>query len=505
MIHYLFESSLCSITFLAFYYLALRGRSFHHWNRFYLLTTLVVSMVIPIIHIPIEEIIYVQPRSISSTNYMLHDTVSSGFWQIVPVIVYSTGVLISINFFCRELFQIRKIISHAQLSHFKQYSIAQINQDIPLCSFFKYIITNKDISISSYELDHELSHIQQKHSYDKLFMEIIKSFFWFNPAMYIYRNNLYTIHEYLADQSVVSKSNADSYKDYLFNALKSQHQYLFTVNPFQSLIKKRIYMLNNKKESTKHIFLFVFPMLVCLTICISCEKTTKLVPVSGDDYSHLQFNENGEVIINDTIHIIDEDTQKEKVRILTGTMDLDTYKRWENAPVGFIKVKDDDTGVHYEYVDPDSEDFKQVYQERKKHTKLVNSNSDLITVNDTIITFNEDTYEEEVKIVSRDLTQEEHSAFLKERAELASLNLDNFMSQQKEKNYSTLDDNRTKSNSIVNYIEVSDTVIVFNADTYEEEVKIVKTKMTKEEYEAHLKEMERLAKKWEPFRKAKEE
>lgn len=394
MIHYLLESSLVSIVCISFYCVALNGKSFHQWNRIYLLLSLIASLVIPAIHIPIEDIIYVQ--NISTITHAA--AFSPKFWPLLLQTIYISGVLVSLFFLCTEIIHIQRIIALATKSHFAEYTLAEIEQKFPLSSFFNVILIQKDKSISAFELEHELSHIRQKHSYDKVFMEVAKSIFWFNPVIYLYRKKLHEVHEFLADDATVSTYSKESYLTYLIDSIKSQHIFPATVNPFHSLIKKRLLMLNNKKESTKRLFILVIPILLILTLFISCEKKTKLVSVSADEDSHLEFNKDGDVIVSDTIIVFDDQTLEESTRIATGSMSLDRY-----------------------------------------------------------------------------------------------------LSLQPVKNATQLESIAKNTDSNVNFITVHDTVIVFNDEIKQEAMEIIKTKMTEEEYQERLEEMERLAAAWEPF------
>jgi len=103
MIQYLLEVSLCSIAFISFYYLALRNKKFHDWNRFFLIGSLVISFLIPLLHIPIEEIIYV-PKITSTTvqSKVVTDVMFS--WQGIIFGIYLTGSSILLFLFFKELF-----------------------------------------------------------------------------------------------------------------------------------------------------------------------------------------------------------------------------------------------------------------------------------------------------------------------------------------------------------------------------------------------------------------
>ena len=49
---------------------------------------------------------------------------------------------------------------------------------------------------------HEKAHLDQKHTLDVLFVEILQIVFWFNPLLLFYKRAIKLNHEFLADQAV---------------------------------------------------------------------------------------------------------------------------------------------------------------------------------------------------------------------------------------------------------------------------------------------------------------
>ncbi len=375
MIPYLLESNLCIISFALFYYLALHGKSFYKWNRYYILISLLLSLLIPLIHIPLEEVIYVQQGQFNNTTNANETTGYTLTWQHCLLAIYFIGLISGLYVFFKEVFQIRKLISLAELEAQPNYVLAKIQGAFPLCSFFNYIIVEKDQPISEYELNHELGHIQQKHSYDKVFMEIVKAIFWFNPGLYFLRSQLHANHEYLADETVVHKYGKNTYLDFLVKSVLNQQHSLSTVNPFHSLIKNRLHMLHNKKESTKSVFFMLIPVMFCLSFFIACEKTTKIAPVNETtEFQNLELNELGEIVVTDTIVIFNDKTLEEEVRIVKNYLSPEEY---QELSIGNGRIHE-------------------------------NHSDDLITVTDTIVIYNADTGQESTRFVKSEFTLKEY-------------------------------------------------------------------------------------------------
>jgi hypothetical protein len=448
MIQYLVDVSLCSIGFIAFYYLALRDKNFHQWNRLFLNGSLVLSLLIPLLHIPITEILYVA-QSMTKTAQVKGVAVTTAAFTLEELLItiYLIGCLIMLYRFIVELIQINRLISKSDKEKFPNYSLVKSEIEFPLCSFFNFIICEKSANITEYELEHELTHIRQKHSYDKVFIELMKIFLWFNPAIYIYQKNIHAVHEFLADEAVVSLFGKDSYQDYLIQSLKNNQLIPCTLNPFHSLIKDRLHMLNNKKESTKGIYLLALPIIACLVFFISCEKKTEVVAVDNEAFSKLNFNEEGNIIITDTILVFGDSTMEESVQYVT-----------------------------YEFT-------PEEYQEILKKNAISDSEqkSDLVTVVDTIVVFNEDTFEEKIRIVETQLTKDE----LKERERLIQIQNNDDASRRQEDMSLGQRINIDSKNVESDYVTVVDTFVIYNDETNQEKYYLYESQLTKEEFEDH--------------------
>ncbi|RZJ44570.1 MAG: hypothetical protein EOO19_11830, partial [Chryseobacterium sp.] len=122
------------------------------------------------------------------------------------------------------------------------------------------IVINSDIGKQI--LKHEMVHIEQKHSYDKIFIEIMTAVFWFNPFFHIIKKEISLIHEYLADKKAVKKSDTKAFAQMLLASHFSGTP-LPATSPFlSSNLKKRLKML--QKPQTKFGYarrIFALPVL----------------------------------------------------------------------------------------------------------------------------------------------------------------------------------------------------------------------------------------------------
>jgi TonB family protein len=98
---------------------------------------------------------------------------------------------------------------------------------------------------------HEENHLKQNHFIDIIFIELIKSIQWFNPAVYFFNRSLRAIHEYQADQECLSSGiPVVNYQSLLLNQVFKSRVFNLT-NSFSnpSLVKRRMVMMTKKRTS----------------------------------------------------------------------------------------------------------------------------------------------------------------------------------------------------------------------------------------------------------------
>lgn len=248
---------LCSSLLMGYYYLALRNKAFHQWNRFYLLITVALSLTLPLLqftlfHAPAEE----------SAAIQLLQTINAGDEYIVEVASnseraidwngYATAgyLLVSTVFFLllfRGLVRLAHIIRNHPVQQVE--NIQFINTDVsgtPF-SFLRFIFWNRSIDIESQRgkqiLKHELVHVREWHTADKLFLQMVLIFAWCNPVFWIIRNELKMIHEFIADKKAVEDRDASELAAMILQAAYPK-QFNHLINPFfQQSIKRRLRML----------------------------------------------------------------------------------------------------------------------------------------------------------------------------------------------------------------------------------------------------------------------
>lgn len=282
LLFYLLQVIAASGLLYGYYHFALRNKKFHRYNRFYLLIAIVASSLIPFPSIPVyfssnetgSSVVLQTLQVISSPA--VKETISpvlpiepvNSTWFTAEKLVYLFYVLAFLLFLIRVLISLNKIRDIINRNPAEQIDkIKFINTDEPGTpfSFFRWLFWNRKIELHSEKGEqifrHELFHIQQKHSWDIIFMELVSTIFWINPFFHLIKKELKAIHEFLADEFAIKEDKNWQYAELLLMQVLNTNNHL--VNPFfHNQIKRRIAMITtSKKPSYQYLRkLMVFPV-----------------------------------------------------------------------------------------------------------------------------------------------------------------------------------------------------------------------------------------------------
>lgn len=253
------------------YHILLRKETFFNSNRWFLLAGLISSVVLPLV--VFTKIVWIDPTptnfdwsKIPVTNTVENEAFEIN-WYLVFAFVYSIGILAFLVKFAFDFFSLSKVLKGKTIQHQADFKFIDVNENVSPFSYFNSIVYNSSLySETELEniLEHEKVHSAQNHTIDVLISRLFCIVFWFNPLVWLYKNAISQNLEFIAD-SEASKIISDK-KAYQLTLLKitTQENCVAITNHFyQSLIKKRIVMLNknqsNKRNSWK--YLFVLPVL----------------------------------------------------------------------------------------------------------------------------------------------------------------------------------------------------------------------------------------------------
>jgi hypothetical protein len=277
------------VTFFLAYYFLLRKETFFNKNRWFLILGLLASVLLPLI--TFTKTVWIEPSpvvyetaSLESIPYVIVNQIEETPFDWNTFMIYAYGI-IAFVFLAKmiiELFSFFRIIKFGKRTKSDQTILIDTNQNTNPFSFFKYIVFNSNM-FDEEELQHIISHenihVKEKHSIDVLLGKLFCALFWINPIMWFYRKEMLQNLEYIADDKASSiAQNRINYQKTLLKVVTNQHQLSITNQFYQSLIKKRIVMLNtnqsNQRKSWKYAL--ILPVLSAFILLFQVETVAQV-------------------------------------------------------------------------------------------------------------------------------------------------------------------------------------------------------------------------------------
>ncbi|KUJ63241.1 regulatory sensor-transducer, BlaR1/MecR1 family protein [Flavobacteriaceae bacterium CRH] len=282
MTEFLIKSTVALCVLLSAYYLLLEKEKFHQFNRFFLLGSLAISFVIPFVTIEIiQEVSAVTTSSVAIPGKITAQIIEekTPFYVLLGWILYA---IITTVLFVRFINNLNKMMnkmkSGVRIKHQNATLVLLKEQTLPY-TFLNTIFINEDDyqnkKIESELFTHELIHVNQKHSWDILLIEITKTVFWFNPIFIFYKKAIQLNHEFLADEKVVKSHNDVSfYQNLLLTKANQSPIYYLASNLNYSVTKKRLIMMTTTTSVSRGLFkkTILLPLLTGLVYFL-CTKT----------------------------------------------------------------------------------------------------------------------------------------------------------------------------------------------------------------------------------------
>ena len=330
MIPYILYVALLISVCLFFYKLLLQKETFYKLNRYILISCLALSFIIPLVPVPQQwsftkqqEVVVVNLAPENNNNSLAHLPViqpkkqssatsgapattttqasssSSISWPTVlkwVFIVYWIGVVVfGLNFLLQLIVLLYQAWTKPVIKD-GRFRIIELEGDKAPCSFASNIFINPakyDWDTYNQVLIHEKIHIQQGHSFDIVIAELVKVFQWFNPFAWIYRRTLENNLEFLTDNSALHQDGIEkeSYQLSLLKVSVPHYSLGVTTNYNQSLLKKRIAMMNAKKSNLNTMWKYFF--LVPLIACLMCALNNTVALGQSDKPDNTAQKKNG--------------------------------------------------------------------------------------------------------------------------------------------------------------------------------------------------------------------
>jgi hypothetical protein len=268
---YLIKSSGLMVLFYLAYFFMLRKETFFNSNRWFLLAGLVTSALLPFVYI--TKIIWVEPAAtpnnwsaIPVSNYAPEKTFED-YLPLLMALVYGIGLLLLLAKFAVDFYSLNAVLKGKSIQQQADFKFLDVKENVAPFSYFNTIVYNSSLyTPAELEniLEHEKIHSEQNHSVDVLLSRLFCIVFWFNPFIWWYKKAMLQNLEFIADHEATKKiSDKKAYQITLLKITTHENCVGITNHFYQSLIKKRIVMLNKNQSKKRNSWKYalVLPLL----------------------------------------------------------------------------------------------------------------------------------------------------------------------------------------------------------------------------------------------------
>lgn len=280
---YLLRSAVFLALFYGLYWTTLRRETFFALNRAFLLGSAVLTLVLPLLHVPSPFFETVIDASALPAFNAFPAAASSAPRGVglpgVLAVVYAAGAGLLLLLFLVRLARLALLVARCGCVRHSGLRIVLCGHAGESFSFFRFVFLNRS-KLPERDVDrvlaHELAHVRQLHSFDVVLSELLTAVQWFNPFVWPYKSSLRETHEYLADRAVVAQGCPLARYQLLIVEQHVGGQLLELASSFRtSQIKRRIVMLS--KQETKGLArwkpLLILPLALVLVLVFAESRT----------------------------------------------------------------------------------------------------------------------------------------------------------------------------------------------------------------------------------------
>lgn len=288
MILYFIKTVILLGVFYGIYALFLKNNKSLRWNRLYLVFTILLSILLPLLNG-----FSFGPMLAS----MLHNGMFSDVLNVIDVLANQLNKTtqyygkIIFGFYMLGLLWglLRIVLGFVVIRRIQQSAVYETIAEQPVYfsehiespfSYFKRIYIPSQYKKSSMLhviLLHEMAHVNKLHSRDKILFSFLQAFCWMNPFVYLYHKELDWNHVYEADEMVTLEINTGDYcQDYLLKSKSGLSPTRLVNHFFHQPIQKRIDMLNKKSYHSIGLqMLVVLVILMCSILMLVLQSDVK--------------------------------------------------------------------------------------------------------------------------------------------------------------------------------------------------------------------------------------
>ncbi len=303
---YLLLAALATALFFAAYWFLLRREKRHTMVRYYLIGTLLLSFLLPAIHLRLTVPTWYPQNSSESQDVATlqvgttlavtgEGPMSATMTQLVDdeqpghagmplwTWIWMAGVVASAALLAVRLVVLWRRMRGLPFVERDGMKVALVDDDTAAYSFGRHIVVGtKGFSAAEVQqlVGHERLHARQGHTADLLLCESAKVVLWFNPFIYLYARELKRVHEYIADSEMMSADYAE-----LFYHQVSGHRYSPLANGFDyRMVHQRIAMMAQQRRHGGWLKPLAALPIVAMVLLVACSPKSNSPLVGQWEY-----------------------------------------------------------------------------------------------------------------------------------------------------------------------------------------------------------------------------
>ncbi|WP_417941334.1 M56 family metallopeptidase [Flavobacterium sp. RS13.1] len=345
---YIAKSSGLVVLFYCSYYFLLRKETFFNSNRWFLLTGLATCIILPLL--VYKKIVWIDAVPVSTINYsqsFVPQTIEQESfeinWNYIAISIYCIGFVALIIKFAIDFYSLNSVLKGKKIEQQADFKFVDVSENIAPFSYFDYIVYNSSMYTEA-ELEniieHEKVHSDQNHTIDVLISRVFCVLFWFNPIIWLYKKAILQNLEFIADNEAAKKiSDKKAYQYTLLKIITHESCVAITNHFYQSLIKKRIVMLN-KNQSKKRNYWKYYAILPALVAFILLFQIKTIAQEKNETKKVSERNKLVDVykIKNTTTDAELKEITKKLKEIHNVDIEISEVKRNSNSQLTAIKV-----------------------------------------------------------------------------------------------------------------------------------------------------------------------
>ncbi len=277
------------------YLVLFQNRKHFVFNRVYLPVMLALSFIIPLITFTIVNYTEAPKTDVNSYAYLsastevIQQVKSYTVWPHYLFGIYMLGVAGFLFHLITGHIKAMLIIRASRVKHIFGCKINVTEKDVHPFSFFsRIVISERTLNSRNLKMivEHEHIHVQEKHTLDILFTEVLFLLQWFSPFAWLVKDAVKNNLEYKTDNEIIKHHNPASYQLAMVALADKQGVAPFLTALNGSQLKNRIIMMKKKNENRFMLLkqLVLLPLLAVLVMGLSNrEVKTEFIQPQNDN------------------------------------------------------------------------------------------------------------------------------------------------------------------------------------------------------------------------------